>query len=71
LDHILWSWQQKDTRTRYNQVGGPIKPFDYSGQNVTLDFKINIGKLAGDATLKSLLNTQSGTLCYTYEKACD
>ena len=66
LDHIFWQWQQKDLTKRLNQVGGPIVPFDYSGQNVTLDFKINMGKLAGNATLKDLLNTKGGTLCYTY-----
>lgn len=66
LDRIFWQWQQKDLKTRLNQVGGPIEPFDYSGKNVTLDFTINMGKLAGDAKLKSLLDTQGGTLCYTY-----
>ncbi|TLD27844.1 Di-copper centre-containing protein [Venturia nashicola] len=66
LDHIFWKWQQKDLKTRLSQVGGPIIPFDYSGQNVTLDFEINIGKLAGNATLKDLLDTQGKTLCYTY-----
>jgi tyrosinase len=66
LDHIFWMWQQQDLEPRLNQVGGPIEPFDYSGKNVTLDFTINIGKLAGDATLKSLLDTEGGTLCYTY-----
>jgi len=59
-------WQQKDLKTRLNQVGGPIAPFDYSGKNVTLDFKINMGKLAGNATLKQILNTQGDVLCYTY-----
>lgn len=66
LDHIFWLWQQKDLKARLDQVGGPIEPFDYGGKNVTLDFTINMGKLAGDATLKELLNTEGGTLCYTY-----
>jgi tyrosinase len=66
IDHIFWKWQQKDLKTRLNQVGGPIEPFDYSGKNVTLDFKVNMGKLAGEVPLKSLLDTQGGTLCYTY-----
>jgi tyrosinase len=66
IDHIFWQWQQKDLRTRLNQVGGPIEPFDYSGKNVTLDFEVNIGLLAGNATLKDLLDTQGRTLCYTY-----
>jgi tyrosinase len=65
IDYIFWKWQQ-NLKTRLNQVGGLIEPFDYNGKSVTLDFKINMGKLAGDATLKSLLDTQGGTLCYTY-----
>jgi len=39
---------------------------DYGGKNVTLGFKINIGKLAPDATLKELLNPQGSILCYGY-----
>ncbi|KAK8021782.1 hypothetical protein PG990_006920 [Apiospora arundinis] len=66
LDRILWMWQQQDLETRLNQVGGPIVPMDYGGQNVTLDFTVNLGELAGDATLKQLLDTQGGVLCYTY-----
>jgi tyrosinase len=66
IDRIFWEWQQKDLKTRLNQVGGPIEPLDYSGKNVTLDFKVNIGALAGDATLKELLDTTGGRLCYTY-----
>ncbi|OCL13772.1 Di-copper centre-containing protein [Glonium stellatum] len=66
LDRIFWEWQQKDLKTRLNQVGGPIVPFDYSGQNVTLGFQVNMGKLAGNQTLKTLLNTVGGVLCYTY-----
>ncbi|KAJ4405706.1 hypothetical protein N0V91_005013 [Didymella pomorum] len=66
LDRVFWKWQQMDLKTRLNQVGGPIVPFDYGGKNVTLDFQVNIGKLAGNATLQDLLNTQGKTLCYTY-----
>ncbi|KAH5276015.1 hypothetical protein HBI71_036640 [Parastagonospora nodorum] len=66
IDRIFWQWQQKDLTARLNEVGGPIKPFDYSGKNVTLDFEVNIGPLAGNATIKHLLNTEGGTLCYTY-----
>ncbi|KAK8096019.1 Di-copper centre-containing protein [Apiospora kogelbergensis] len=66
LDRILWTWQQQDLETRLNQVGGPVLPMDYGGQNVTLDFTVGLGELAGDATLKQLLDTQSGVLCYTY-----
>ncbi|GME24316.1 Di-copper centre-containing protein [Neofusicoccum parvum] len=67
LDRILWEWQKRDLPARYSQVGGPVEPFDYSGPNVTLDFEVNIGRLAGNATLKDLLDIQGGTLCYGYE----
>ncbi|KAL1598905.1 hypothetical protein SLS60_008050 [Paraconiothyrium brasiliense] len=67
LDHIFWTWQQKDLAARLDQVGGPVVPFDYSGQNVTLDFQINMGALSGNATLKDLLNTAGDILCYTYD----
>lgn len=66
LDRILWEWQSKDLAVRLNQVGGPIDPFDYGGKNVTLDFEVNIGALAGNATLHDLLNPVEDTLCYTY-----
>ncbi|KAK2756789.1 hypothetical protein FQN54_005235 [Arachnomyces sp. PD_36] len=66
LDHIFWVWQQEDLDTRLNEVGGPVIPFDYSGKNVTLDFEINLGRLAGNATLHEILDTQSGVLCYDY-----
>ncbi|KAH7356246.1 hypothetical protein BKA66DRAFT_251524 [Pyrenochaeta sp. MPI-SDFR-AT-0127] len=66
LDRYFWEWQQKNLTARLNQVGGPIIPLDYSGKNVTLDFTLHLGNLAGNATLKDLLNTVGGTLCYTY-----
>lgn len=66
VDYVFWKWQQQDLATRLHQVGGPIVPFDYGGQNVTLDFEINIGELAGNATLHDLLDTEGETLCYTY-----
>ncbi|KAJ6029211.1 hypothetical protein N7499_000356 [Penicillium canescens] len=68
LDRIFWEWQKKDLPTRFHEVGGPITPLDYSGKNVTLDFKVNIGKLAPNTTLESLLNTQGDTLCYRYSE---
>lgn len=63
---MFWEWQQNDLPTRYPQVGGPVKALDYTGVNVTLDYEINIGKLAPNATLESLLSTEGGTLCYSY-----
>lgn len=68
LDHGFWEWQNKDLPARFHQVGGPITPLDYSGKNVTLDFKISIGKLAPNTTLESMLNTQGNTLCYSYSE---
>ncbi|ETS85172.1 hypothetical protein PFICI_03197 [Pestalotiopsis fici W106-1] len=66
LDRIFSLWQSKDLPVRTNQVGGPIVPFDYGGQNVTLDFEINIGALAPNVTLKQVLEIQGSVLCYSY-----
>jgi tyrosinase len=66
LDRIVWEWQNKDLPTRFHQVGGPIAPLDYGRKNVTLDFEVNIGKLAPNLTLESLLDTQGNGLCYNY-----
>ncbi|KAL2840821.1 hypothetical protein BJX68DRAFT_278882 [Aspergillus pseudodeflectus] len=60
---------QLGTNMRVLVVGGPIEPMDYSGANVTLDFTVNIGALAGDATLEQLLDTRDDVLCYTYNTA--
>jgi tyrosinase len=66
LDRVLWNWQQKDFPRHLHEVGGRVETVDYSGQNVTLGFEINIGTLAGNATLDQLLNTKGDVLCYNY-----
>jgi tyrosinase len=52
---------------RFNEVGGPVVPLDYAGRNVTLDFMINIGRLAPNITLREALNLEGGALCCGYE----
>ncbi|EDU41090.1 monoxygenase [Pyrenophora tritici-repentis Pt-1C-BFP] len=66
IDHLYWMWQQKDLETRLSQVGGPVNRDDLSGPNVTLDFEVNMGKLAGSVPLRDLMDTEGGLLCYTY-----
>ncbi|RYN40482.1 hypothetical protein AA0114_g11065 [Alternaria tenuissima] len=66
IEHIFWTWQQKDLSKRLYEVGGPIIPFDYSGKNVTLDFEVNLGKLAPSVKLSQLLDPVGELLCYTY-----
>ncbi|KAH8429314.1 tyrosinase family protein [Aspergillus melleus] len=66
LDRVLWEWQRKELPARYHDVGGPIIPMDYGGVNVTLEFEVNIGKLAPNATLEQLLGIQGDVLCYDY-----
>ncbi|CAN9080630.1 unnamed protein product [Alternaria alternata] len=66
LDRIYWRWQQQDLETRLREVGGPIIAEDYLGKNVTLDFEVNIGKLAPSRKLKDLMHIQEGPFCYTY-----
>ncbi|KAI9929653.1 hypothetical protein MW887_001128 [Aspergillus wentii] len=55
-----------DLPSRFHQVGGPVQPFDYSGVNVALDFKVDIGNLAPNLTLQQLLKPQGDVLCYDY-----
>lgn len=52
LVRILWGWQLKGLPTRFHQVSCPIVPFDYGGQNVILDFEVNIRTLAPNVTLE-------------------
>ncbi|EKG18111.1 Tyrosinase [Macrophomina phaseolina MS6] len=66
LDRVLWEWQKRDLPARLRDVGGPVVPFDYAGVNVTLGFEVNMGPLAGNASLGELLNTTDGKLCYSY-----
>ena len=68
IDRVLWLWQQKDLKRRLFEVGGPVKPLDYGGVNVTLDFEVDLGALAGSVKLRALLSTEGGVLCYTYDK---
>lgn len=35
--------------------------------NVTLDFKVNLGKLVGNINLHQALNSQGDPFCYTYK----
>lgn len=67
IDYVFWKWQQIDPEVRHHQVGGPVKPYDYTGTNVTLDFEINLGAIAPSIPLRDTLDTQGGLFCYTYE----
>lgn len=66
LDRIFWEWQKKDLPRRLHQVGGPVASFDYGGVNVTLDYQVNLGELAGNVPLSQLLDIKGGFLCYDY-----
>lgn len=41
---------------------------DYGGVNVTLDFEVDLGTIAGSVKLGDLLDTQGSVLCYVYER---
>lgn len=68
IDRVLWLWQQNDLERRLLEVGGPVKSFDYGGVNVTLDFEVDLGALAGAVPLSDLLDTEGRLLCYTYDE---
>lgn len=70
MDRMLWTWQKRNLPARLYDVGGPVVPFDYQnlvGPNITLSFKVGLGKLAPNVTLAQIMNLQGDVLCYDYE----
>lgn len=67
IDYVFWKWQQKDLENRLTDIGGPVHYLDFGGENVTLDFQIDLGAIAPPITLREALNTEGELFCYTYE----
>lgn len=87
IDRIWWKWQQQNPPANLFAVGNPISPrlplfatmwSDAPAGNVTLDFKLDLGPLAGERlTVKTaqVLDTRGstpegyaeGVNCYTYQ----
>jgi tyrosinase len=70
LDRLYWEWQKKDLPQRLNEVGGNIVAWDFANEvagNVTLDFEVHLGELAGPKKVSELLDIQDGPFCYKFD----
>ncbi|KAH9477723.1 N-acetyl-6-hydroxytryptophan oxidase ivoB [Psilocybe cubensis] len=71
LDRLWTKWQSANA-SRLTDISGPVSKFGPpfgdapNSQNVTLNFGINLGKLAPAITVGDVMNTQGNTLCYKY-----
>ncbi|RPA75967.1 Di-copper centre-containing protein [Ascobolus immersus RN42] len=64
----LWAlWQEQDP-SRILSVGGPISPFDYEGDQIDLNFHINLAELGPSRPLYELQYTRGPMMCYRYDQ---
>lgn len=76
LDRIWWEWQQLDLKRRLKDVSGALTPpqvrfpdVDYSNfpdKNITLEWEIDVGRLAPKVKVEELMDIRSGLLKYKY-----
>ena len=64
LDRLWWTWQGMDGRKRRRVYSG--KRSHNSSEDASLDDVIPMGGLAPDTTVGSIIDTESGLLCYSY-----
>ncbi|KUI73835.1 Tyrosinase [Cytospora mali] len=75
VDWLWWLWQQIDWPARNVSIGGPDKmwsgAYDYFGyveyENITLDTPLYFDKMAEPITVRDVMDTENGLLCYVYE----
>ncbi len=66
VDHSWWLWQNANPGTRTDQVGGftTSSPPEHP---LTLDYVLSSRGLMQDVAVRDVMDTQGGTLCYTYD----
>lgn len=75
LDRIWDKWQRMDFDNRKTDVSGPdtmfAYPFNFFGdvpyQNITIDQPIEYPGFGDSLTIRDVMDTTSGKLCYVYE----
>ncbi|ORY57455.1 uncharacterized protein BCR38DRAFT_449179 [Pseudomassariella vexata] len=75
IDYLWYKWQMLDWPARKTAIGGPdvagAYPFLFFGDipynNVTLDYELDLGMIGGNITVRDVMDTTAGKLCYTYE----
>lgn len=64
IDHNWRIWQNADA-ARLSEVGGNTQP-DGSGPPLGLDYVLTSKGLRDDVTVRDVMDTQGGYLCYRY-----
>jgi tyrosinase len=68
IDRVFWTWQNIDPANRTFVVHGPtLLPGRGPSPNATLDDVQYFDVLAEDKTIRELLDTMAGPLCYVYK----
>ncbi|OJJ08125.1 hypothetical protein ASPVEDRAFT_179295 [Aspergillus versicolor CBS 583.65] len=68
IDRVFWTWQNLDPANRTFVVHGPtLLPGRGPSPNTTLDDVQYFDVLAEDKTIRELLDTVAGPLCYVYK----
>ncbi|RPB07750.1 Di-copper centre-containing protein [Morchella conica CCBAS932] len=65
LDRLWWEWQQKDPERRYTDVSSPDMQGREAGR-VTLNYELNMEKLAKKVIIEDIMKINDGILCYNY-----
>jgi tyrosinase len=66
VDRLWWLWQQQDP-ARLSVYNGEAWHLGETGsREVSLDDKLLMGGIEDDVTVRDVIDTQGGRLCYTY-----
>jgi tyrosinase len=76
LDRVWWEWQKMKPEKRMKEVGGPLRPAqfryahidysDFAAGDLTLDWLIDVGRLAEPMETGQLLDIEDGFLKVKY-----
>jgi hypothetical protein len=67
IDRVWWIWQNQDLNTRLTAIGDTITILNQPpSRNGTLDDLIDLGVNGAPITIRSVMSTLGGDLCYTY-----
>lgn len=67
VDHQFASWQEANS-TRKTFVDGACEDGKSPCKALTLDSVVDMNGLLPSVTVGELLNTENGSLCYTYDR---
>ncbi|KAK7941449.1 uncharacterized protein PG986_013836 [Apiospora aurea] len=66
IDHLWWQWQQKNASRLEDYNGKASHLHEAEAREVSLDDVVPMNGLAKDITVREIMDTVHGELCYTY-----